>query len=320
MFYLRSNNILFFSDEFQNPLALYNPMTINELHQKYPVVNWIKLFRSFLPQETSLPDHVIVAVPRFFQDLTEWLTNSVNSDDGVTTQNIREFFIMKTILSSIQNVDKTTREIYRNMNSKISSGTTEPPPRSRTCISQTSNNFGQLLGRYFVMEKFGGERQREQVGKFMDNIKTSWGLRLQNVNWLDSETRTRALDKVSKLGHKEAYSIVTPDDRSPESLSKYYAAIQVDPRDFYSNQKSALGWSLGKEWEQVGQVVDKNTWYMNPHEVNAYYTPTFNEIVVPAGILQSPFYNSDFPQYLNYGGIGVVIGHEITVSMSIIMQ
>ncbi|KAI7885925.1 uncharacterized protein EV154DRAFT_427608 [Mucor mucedo] len=300
------------NDEFQNPLTLYNPMPISELHQRYPVVNWIKLFRSFLPEETSLPEHVIVVVPRFLQDLTDWLANSVNSDDGVTTQNIREFFIIKTILSNIQNVDKATRELYRNMNSKISSGTTEPPPRSRSCISQTSNTFGQLLGRYFVMKNFGGERQREQVGKFMDNIKSSWSSRLQNVDWLDSDTRTRALDKVSKLNHKEAYSIVTPDDRSPASLEEYYATIQVNPRDFFSNQKSALGWSLGKEWEQIGQAVDKNTWYMNPHEVNAYYTPTFNEIVVPAGILQSPFYNSDLPQYLNYGGIGVVIGHEIT--------
>lgn len=289
-------------------------MTIAELHQKYPIVEWIKIIRSFIPEDVSLPSNVIVIAPKYMEGLTDWLSHSITRDDGATTENLREFFVIKTILSNINNVDKTSRELYRNMMSKISSGTTEPPPRARTCVSQTSNRFGQLLGRYFVMKNFGGERERKQVSKFIDNIISSWSLRLQDVSWLDSETRTKALDKVSKLNHKEAYSIKSPDDRSPNSLDEYYAGVQVTPKDFYKTQQSGYKWTMKKEWSQIGQKVNKDTWYMDPHEVNAYYTSTFNEIVIPAGILQGTFYNSNIPQYLNYGGIGVVIGHEITVN------
>ncbi|KAI8383005.1 hypothetical protein BD560DRAFT_420771 [Blakeslea trispora] len=300
------------NDQLQNPIELYNPMSIAELHQKYPAVDWIKLLRHLIPDDASLPDKIIVTSPRFMQGLTDWIANSPTSVDAITTQSMREFLTIKVIMSYIDAVDKKTRESYRTMYSKIASGTVAPPPRARTCINSTSRAFGQLLGRYFVMKKFGGEDQRKQVSDFMDNIKQSWSERLSAVDWLDAETKTRALDKVKKIAHKEAYSVITPDVRSSSSLGRYYQEINVDPSSYFNSQKSARLWNVKDEWKRVGQTVDKAEWYMTPHEVNAYYTPTFNEIVVPAGILQSPFYHSDLPQYLNYGGIGVVIGHEIT--------
>ncbi|KAL7311909.1 hypothetical protein PS15m_009619 [Mucor circinelloides] len=300
------------NDQLQNPIDLYNPMSIAQLHQNYPIVDWILLLRHFTPSETSLPDRVIVSTPGFLKELTDWLINSAARDDGATTQSIREFFIIKTILANVGNVDKDTREIHRNMNSKIASGTTAPPKRSRVCVSATSNTFGQLLGRYFVMKHFGGEAQREQVSSFINNIQSTWSERLDQVDWLDAETRAKAIEKVKKINHKEAYSVVTPDVRSADSLTNYYADINIDTLNFYANQKSALLWDIKKSWSQIGQKVDKSVWHMDPHEVNAYYSPVFNEIVIPAGILQSPFYHSELPNYLNYGGIGAVIGHEFT--------
>lgn len=291
-------------------------MSIAELHQNYPIADWLQLLRHFTPSEASLPDRVIVSTPRFMKELTDWLINSAARDDGATTQSMREFFIIKTILANVGNVDKDTREIYRSMNSKIASGTTAPPKRSRVCVSATSNTFGQLLGRYFVMKHFGGEVQREQVASFISNIQSTWSERLDQVDWLDAETRAKAIEKVNKINHKEAYSVVTPDVRSADSLANYYADINIDVLNFYGNQKSALMWDISKSWSQIGQKVDKSVWHMDPHEVNAYYSPVFNEIVIPAGILQSPFYHSELPSYLNYGGIGAVIGHEFTVSVN----
>ncbi|CEP10669.1 hypothetical protein [Parasitella parasitica] len=300
------------NDQLQNPIDLYNPMSIAQLLQNYPIADWIQLFRHFTPNEASLPERVIVTVPRFMQDLTDWLINSAARDDGATTQSIREYFIIKTILANIGNVDKDTREIYRSMNSKISSGTTAPPKRSRVCLSATSNTFGQLLGRFFVLKNFGGEPQREQVASFIDNIQITWSERLDQIDWLDAETRAKAIEKVKKIKHKEAYSTLTPDVRSADSLANYYSDINIDVLNFYANQKSAILWDNKKSWSQIGQKVDKSVWHMDPHEVNAYYSPVFNEVVIPAGILQSPFYHSELPNYLNYGGIGVVIGHEFT--------
>ena len=290
-------------------------MSIAELHQKYPAIDWIKFFRHLIPDDASLPEKIIVVTPRFIEALNDWIANSPTSADAISTQSMREFLTIKVIMSYIDTVDKKTREAYRKMYSKIASGTVAPPSRARTCISSTSKVFGQLLGRYFVMKNFGGEKQRKQVSEFMDNIKQSWSERLNAVDWLDSETKARALDKVKKIAHKEAYSIMAPDVRSSYSLGEYYASVTTDPSSYFNCQKSARLWNVKNEWKKFAEVVDKAEWYMTPHEVNAYYTPVFNEIVVPAGILQNPFYHSDLPQYLNYGGIGVVIGHEITVSL-----
>jgi predicted metalloendopeptidase len=288
-------------------------MSIRELQQKYGFIDWNLFLRHFTPNDASVPERVIVTSPRFMQALSDWLVNSASSEDGVTTRTMLDYFTIKTILANINYLDKDTREVHRAMTSSISSGTTASPPRERVCVTATSIAFGQLLGRYFVIKSFGGEPQREQAARFMDNIQSAWSERLGKIDWLDEETRSRALEKVNKIGHKEAYSTIAPDVRSPNSLFEYYATIHADPTSYYSNQKSAKNWELVKEWNQIGKSSDKNAWYMDPHEVNAYYTPTFNEIVIPAGILQNPFYHSELPQYLNYGGIGVVIGHEITV-------
>lgn len=288
-------------------------MPVSELQEKYKFIDWNLFLSHFTPNGAAVPESIIITSPRFMQALDDWFMNSDGNQNDVTARTILDFFTIKTILANVQDLDKDTREVHRAMTSSISSGTTAPPLRERVCITATSKAFGQLLGRYFVIKNFGGEPQREQAARFMDNIQEAWSERLDVIDWLDEETRTRALEKVNKIGHKEAYSTVRPDVRSPDSLFVYYANIDANPTSYYNNQKSTKNWELTQEWDQLGKNSDKDVWYMDPHEVNAYYTPTFNEIVIPAGILQNPFYHSDLPQYLNYGGIGVVIGHEITV-------
>ncbi|KAI9476258.1 MAG: hypothetical protein EXX96DRAFT_487084 [Benjaminiella poitrasii] len=295
-------------EEMQDPIALYNPMTLTELQKSYSVVNWRQLLQQFLPTNVTVPERVIVNAPRYMQPLSKWLST-------LPQPSLRDFFTVKLIMANIGRLDQMTREVYRKMRSKISSGTTAPPQRSRICLSEVNNNLGQLLGRYFILHKFGEdnpEQMRIRMGEFIHNLLTTWTERLKNLDWLDDETKTKALDKVSNIKHKEAYNIVHPDVRSSQSLADYYAGIEVNADDFYGNQKSMAYWNLKQEWDRVGQAVDKKIWYMYPHEVNAYYAPSFNEIVVPVGILQSPFYDQRLPLYMNYGGIGSVIGHEIT--------
>ncbi|KAI8983425.1 hypothetical protein BDB01DRAFT_722562 [Pilobolus umbonatus] len=305
-------NITLARDNIQNPIDMYNPMSLPELYMRYPVINWVPFFRHLILNDASIPKNVIVSVPEYMANLTNWLTKSKNTDNEVTFNSIREFLVIRVILHNIDNLDQNTRELYRSMIGHISSGTTAPRSRSRVCLSLTSDTFGQLLGRYFVMRLFGGEKERMQVSQFLENIRGSWSDILPELEWLDQETKERAVEKVKKIKHKEAYSVVSPDVRSPSSLHAYYAAIEVNEQNFYFNQQSANKWETTREWYRVGQAVNKNEWFMDPHEVNAYYSPNYNEIVIPAGILQNPFYHSQLPEYLNYGGIGVVIGHEIT--------
>ncbi|CAO3690443.1 unnamed protein product [Rhizopus stolonifer] len=299
-------------EELQDPNAIYNPMTLTELHQSYPWIDWFRVLRNFAPNDVSLPEHVIVTSPRYLQALSSWLLESQNRPDGASTQALREFFSTKVILANMANIDQATREVYRQTIGLITTGATEAQPRGRECVASTSAAFGQLLGRYFVMKSFGGEPEREKVSDFINQILNAWTARLTQSTWLDAETKTRAIEKVKKIGHQEAYSIVSPDDRSPRSLDAFYADIQVKEKDYFGNQMSVYQSGFRKDWNQIGKVMNKDEWYMTPHEVNAYYTPNFNKVVIPAGILQTPFYNTEVPNYLNYGGIGAVIGHEIT--------
>ncbi|KAG0749219.1 hypothetical protein G6F62_000566 [Rhizopus arrhizus] len=297
-------------NELQDPVALYNPMSIAELNQKYPIVNWARIFHKFASNTTSLPDHVVVNMPKYMEQLTDWFLDSQTGN--VSTQAIREFFTIKSILRNVDYLDKTTRNIYQTSIDKIVSGMTEAEPRSRDCTESTSVAFGQLLGRYFVLKSFGGEPQRKQVSEFIDRILSAWTDRLEKNVWLDDETRSRAIEKVKMIVHQQAYGTAIPDVRSPTSLHDYYADIQVNNKSYFGNGMASIQSIIKKDWNKIGKKVNKNEWQMTPHEVNAYYTPNYNEVVIPAGILQSPFYNTELPDYLNYGGIGSVIGHEIT--------
>lgn len=169
-------------------------MSIAELNQKYPIVNWARIFHNFAPNMTSLPDHVVVNEPKYMEQLSDWFRDSQTGN--VSIQAIREFFTIKSILSNVNYLDKTTRNIYQTSIDKITSGMTEEAPRSRDCTESTSDAFGQLLGRYFVLKTFGGEPQRKQVSAFIDSILSVWASRLEKNTWLDDETRSRAIEKV----------------------------------------------------------------------------------------------------------------------------
>lgn len=99
---------------------------------------------------------------------------------------------------------------------------------------------------------------------------------------------------------------------SPVSIAEYYSKLDMKSNDYFGNYLRGRQWGVNKEWQQVGKKPDRQRWLMNPQEVNAYYNPVFNEIVFPAGILQSPFFSDNYPEYLNYGGIGAVVGHELS--------
>jgi len=184
---------------------------------------------------------------------------------------------------------------------KALSGKKEPLPRWKTCINATSGAMGEALGEAFVLLKFG-ESGKTEAKKLIENLTQSVRANFGEVGWMDQETRTRAIEKLERIVSKMGY----PD--------KYrdYSALNVDRKSYLKNELSAREFEAKRNWAKVGQPVDRSEWEMVPHEVNAYYNPSMNEIVFPAGILQSPFFHANAPLANNYGGIGMVIGHEIT--------
>ncbi|EIE90773.1 hypothetical protein RO3G_15484 [Rhizopus delemar RA 99-880] len=299
-------NMTTYDDDYEEAAEI----TLTELNQNYPFANWTRIFNQFVPSHVALPDHVILSSPKYMTRLNDWLLS--NPADGVSIQAIHEYFIIQFIMTNVEYLDKTTKDIYSKTIDKLTGGSIIFASRKQACVEDISINFTQLLGRYFAMTSSGGEPQRQRVSKFVENMLSVWAGRLERNTWLDDETRTRAMEKLKMITHEEVYGIIDPDTRSPSSLEVYYADIQVDSKDFFSNTLSAYESTLKKEWVNLGKHATEERIKLKPYEVNAYYSPAFNEVAILASILREPFYHIELPDYLNYGALGSIIGHEIT--------
>ncbi len=180
------------------------------------------------------------------------------------------------------------------------SGQQEQEPRWKTCVSRTDGQLGDLLGQAYVDRAFAGD-SKDIALQMITDIEAAFEAGLPDLDWMDNTTRKGALAKLATIQNKIGY----PD--------KWDAYVGLDVSGSYFDQQLAIEkWSLGKELDKVGNPVDKSEWYMSPPTVNAYYNPPYNEIVFPAGILQPPFFSSRFPVAMNYGAMGMVMGHEVT--------
>ena len=181
------------------------------------------------------------------------------------------------------------------------SGQTENRPRWKRGVTLVDGQLGESLGREYVRLHFPAE-SKAQMEALVANLRTAMTNRIQHLDWMSDETREQALYKMSKFGVKIGY---------PEQW-RSYDGLELTAGDLYGNVERSnafeWAWSLGK----LDRAVDPHEWDMTPQTVNAYYHPTRNEIVFPAAILQAPFFDPAADPAINYGGIGAVIGHEIT--------
>ncbi|KAI8078789.1 uncharacterized protein BX664DRAFT_362351 [Halteromyces radiatus] len=290
----------------QDPISLYNPFTLEDLENKYSYVNWRTFFQGVM---SRTPNKIVVMTPSYFDKLGElWQDQN--------TVVIKNYILLSTMRHHVYLLDRATNDVLQEMNNKLS-GRKSSPTRQRTCIQRTNDAFGELLGHYFVNRVFGiNNDDNDTAGKIhqlLESIRTIYAQRLESVDWLDDATRAKALDKIQKMAIKSMYSTQSPDIRSPLSLQQYYGDLNsiIRPDTQFENALALASWAANKSWSSFDKMVDKDRWFMEPQAVNAYFSPTYNQVVVPAGILQPPFYDiNSIP--LSLGGIGVVIGHELT--------
>ncbi|KAI8078350.1 hypothetical protein BDF21DRAFT_363405 [Thamnidium elegans] len=294
------------NEDMQDPVKSYNPTKLSDFQTQNPYIDWIGILESLIPNGgINSPDTIIVRTPEYFEKLNTVLTN-------VTLLTLQEYFVIQYVTSRVYSLDDASRTANRKMNGEISSGTSVEQPRWRICVGYTSVSFANSLGRYYTLKKFGSETERTRAETFLKTIHDAWLNRIPQIGWLDEQTRAKAIEKVNLINHKVGYSVISPDLRNPSSIQEYNSGLSVNKTSFYETEIISSVWYSNKMWKKVGQPIDKDEWLMSAQTVNAYYTPNSNEIVIPAGILQSPFYNIAYPEYLNYGGIGMVIGHELT--------
>ena len=181
------------------------------------------------------------------------------------------------------------------------SGQEEIEPRWKRCVDQTQNALGEAVGKLYVAERFAGDSKQVALEMIRD-IERAFEGALPQLAWMDDTTRQRAVGKAQAVANKIGY----PDEW------RDYSALEVVPGSFYANAVAAVEFETDRQAAKIGKPVDRKEWGMTPQEVNAYYNPLLNEIAFPAGILQPPFFHRDSPAAMNYGAVGVVMGHELT--------
>ncbi len=184
---------------------------------------------------------------------------------------------------------------------KTMSGSKEIRPRWKRSIDAVNGALGEAVGQLYV-ERYFPEEAKERMLTLVNNLTESLGERISSLEWMSEETKEKAHEKLSTFIVKIGY----PDKW------KDYSSLEIKDDSYYANMKRASQFEYNESLKELGKPVDKTKWYMSPQTVNAYYSPTSNEICFPAGILQPPFFYMNADDAVNYGGIGVVIGHEMT--------
>ena len=277
--------------ELRNPVANFNKMKVEEISTLSPNFDWQMYFTEIgLPE----PGEINVGQTGFIAGISE-LMKSIPVDEWKT-------YLMWNLLDNSANY---LSDDFVNQNfdffGKTLSGRQELQPRWKRVLSVTSGSLGEAIGQLYV-EKHFPPQAKERMVTLVENLRLAFADRIKNLDWMSDETKVKALEKLDAITVKVGY----PDEW------RDYTALKIVPDGYYQNMLSSRAFEFDFNISKVGKPVDRKEWGMTPQTVNAYYNPSKNEIVFPAGILQPPFFNKDADDAVNYGAIGVVIGHEMT--------
>lgn len=276
--------------EQRDPYKTYNKFAIKDLNALTPDMNWNNLF---VQMKVQAGDSVLVDNPAFFKTADLLL--------GVLPLNDWKSYLRWSVLKSSAPY-LTTPFVEANFKfTQVLSGQKEQTPRWQRIAGLVDASLGEMLGQLYVERYFKPEAKQRMVD-LVNNLQTSFEERIKRLDWMSEATKKRGIEKLHAFTKKIAY----PDKW------KEYEGLTVLRKDFIGNVRRADMWEYNDMVNHMGKPVDRTRWGMTPPTINAYYSPVNNEIVFPAAILQSPFFDFGADDAINYGGIGAVIGHEMT--------
>lgn len=277
--------------ERRNPDANYNKISLSELQENSNWLNWESFFSGIGVNDIS---EINVNQLSYIYALSEVVDNSDLND-------IKDYLKVRFISPNTAYLSNDFVMAAFDFYNKQLSGQQEMRPRAKRMVNSTNGNLGDALSKLYVDEVFPPEA-KEKCLEMVNNIKEAMHKRIDQLTWMSEETKKEAHTKLTKLKVKIGY----PDEWED------YSSIEITKDNYIQNRWNANAFDNRMNWGKLGQPIDPNEWHMAASVVNAYYNPPANEIVFPAGILQPPFYNYKADDAVNYGGIGAVIGHEIT--------
>ncbi len=276
--------------EMRDPYKTYNKFAIADLAKTTSNLDWTAL----LPKmKVNGQDSVLVNSPKFFTELNTLLS--------ATPVNDWKTYLQWNVLKGAAQYLSTPFVDASFAFNQVLTGQKVQTPRWQRMSQLTDGTLGELLGQLYVEKHFKPEA-KARMQELIANLIKAYEIRIKNLDWMSAETKVKALEKLHAFTPKIAY----PDKW------KNYDGLEVSRDNFLQNLRNASTFGYTEMVNQLGKPVDKSRWGMTPPTVNAYYNPVLNEIVFPAGILQFPFFDPNADDALNYGGIGAVIGHEIS--------
>ena len=284
---------VFFSNVEQRDIpAQYNPMTRAEFAKAYDAIDWDVYFAGM-----GLPDadRMIVQQKRVMERVNQLFKT-------LPLDKIRHYLAAQIINGGASSLSDDFQTASFEFYGRTMSGQQEQKPRWKRAMSVPNGLLGEAVGEMYVAKYFP-EKDKQRMTELVKNLQTSLSQHIAALDWMSDATKAKAQEKLSSFTVKIGY----PDKW------KDYSTLTIDPsKSYYENLRDAGIWATKDNLDKYGKPVDRDEWGMTPQTVNAYYNPTTNEICFPAAILQPPYYNPDADAAVNYGAIGVVIGHEMT--------
>jgi len=276
--------------EMRDPYKTYNKFLVADLNKLTPGINWKQVL---VQLNVKGEDSVLVSNPSFLKSVDSLLKAIPIQDWKVYLQ----WNILKNAAPHLSNAFVEANFTYN----QVLSGQKIQTPRWQRISQLTDGSVGELLGQLYVKEYFKPEA-KARMAELVSNLRKAFGIRIQQLDWMSAETKKKALAKLAAFRPKIGY----PDKW------KNYDGLVISSNKYFENVVNVGKWNYDFQISQLGKPVDRERWGMTPPTVNAYYNATLNEIVFPAGILQFPFFDAKADDAVNYGGIGAVIGHEMS--------
>ncbi|MBW1657998.1 M13 family metallopeptidase [Flavobacterium quisquiliarum] len=273
----------------------YNPMTVAEIQKLTPAIKWNDYFAGL--GITKL-ETVIVSEPKYMTALQKVFTEN-------KVEAWKEYLKWDLLNGASGQLSTALNDARFDFYSKTLRGAIKQLPAEERALDIVNGTVGEALGKLYVEKLFPAEA-KEKAQKMIQNVILAYKNRINSLTWMSPETKVKAIEKLNKITIKIGY---------PDKWKDYSALTMKSVGEggtYFDNMRNLSKWGFQESIDKLKKPVDKTEWGMSPQTVNAYYNPSYNEIVFPAAILQPPFYNYQADEAVNYGGIGAVIGHEIS--------
>lgn len=270
---------------------IYNKKTISQLKKVAPKIDWVKYFKII---GVNKIENLIVCQPKFFTEVSA-------SIKEVSIEDWRLYLKWHLLRSTSRFLSKPFLRENFNFYGKVILGTKEMKPLWRQVLSVVDGGLDELVGKTYVKKYFDSETKKK-ANSMVNDLFIAYEQRIKKLDWMGPKTKKMALKKLHAMNRKIGY---------PDKWKSYHG-LRVDGSDYLGNVIRISTFEHRRMIKKIGKPVDRKEWHMSPQTVNAYCSQTMNEIVFPAAILQLPFFNKNIDDAINYGAMGMVIGHEMT--------